>query len=137
MWLASRVSSFSASKMVVHTAVARSSARIRTPPQGQFAITLFAALAQLERDMIGERTSAALQERWRRDGNIGRIPFGFQRTDTGVVIDDMAAVTVRRIFQLARRGLSLRAIASALNALGVPSPRTGRAWHHSSVRAVL
>jgi site-specific DNA recombinase len=106
-------------------------------PQGQFAITLFAALAQLERDMIGERTSAALQERWRRDGNIGRIPFGYQRTDAGVAIDEAAATTVRRIFQLARRGLSLRAIASALNALGIPSPRTGRAWHHSTVRAIL
>jgi DNA invertase Pin-like site-specific DNA recombinase len=106
-------------------------------PQGQFAITLFAGLAQLERDMIGERTSAALQERWRRDGNIGRVPFGYQRTDAGVAIDESAAATVRRIFQFARRGLSLRAIASALNVLDVPAPRTGRAWHHSSVRAVL
>jgi DNA invertase Pin-like site-specific DNA recombinase len=31
-----------------------------TSPQGQFVLTMFAALAQLERDLISERTKAAL-----------------------------------------------------------------------------
>lgn len=82
-----------------------------TSPQGQFVLTLFAALAQLERDMIVERTTAALYERGKQDGEMGgRIPFGYVRTSDGIVIDEESAKKVRRIFSLHRRGYSLRAI---------------------------
>jgi site-specific DNA recombinase len=106
-------------------------------PQGQFAIALFAALAQLERDMIGERTSAALQERSRRDGNVGRLPYGYVRFGHGVAIDAAAAATVRRIFRLHREGQTLRAIARDLNQRSQPAPRSGGRWHHSSVCEIL
>lgn len=80
-------------------------------PQGQFVLTVFAALAQLERDMIVERTIAAMDERAKQDGERGgRLPFGYIRTGDGIVIDEEAAQTVRRIFSLRRRGWSLRKI---------------------------
>jgi site-specific DNA recombinase len=106
-------------------------------PQGQFAIALFAALAQLERDLIGERTSAALQERSRRGGNVGRLPFGYMRTTEGVTVDPERARVVQRIFQRQRKQLPLRAIAAELNDQRIPSPHTGGTWHHSAVREIL
>lgn len=95
-------------------------------PQGQFVLTLFAALAQLERDMILERTAAAVEERAKRDGERGgRLPFGYVRTSDGIVIDEEAALIVRKIFSLRRRGYSLRKIEAA----------TGK--RHSSVVEIL
>lgn len=82
-------------------------------PQGQFVLTLFAALAELERAMIIERTAAAVDERAKKDGERGgRLPFGYTRTGDGIVIDEESAQTVRRIFSLRRRGWSLRKIES-------------------------
>lgn len=106
-------------------------------PQGQFVLTMFAALAQLERDLIAERTSAALAERNKRDGNTGgRVPYGYQRTAEGVIIDADAAAVVLRIFALRRRGLSLRAVAESIGRERPIGPRGGQ-WHHTSVREIL
>jgi len=108
-----------------------------TTPQGQFVLTMFAALAQLERDLIAERTRAALAEHSRRDGEAGgRMPYGYLRDTLGVRVDRNAAHIVRRIYELRGQGLTLRAIATQLNKRASASPRGGR-WHHSSVAVVL
>lgn len=111
-----------------------------TTPQGQFVLTLFAALAQLERDQIAERTRAALAEHGRRDGEKGgRMPYGYQRSAssvTGIALDRHGAAVVRRIFALRERGSSLREIAEQLNVAGEPGPRGG-AWLHTGVKAIL
>lgn len=105
-----------------------------TTPQGQFVLTMFAALAQLERDTIVERTTAGRNERGKRDGERGgRMPFGYVRTEAGIVVDDHAAQLVRWIFQQKQRGGSLRSIAAGLTG---PSPQGGQ-WRGSSVAAVL
>lgn len=107
-----------------------------TTPQGQFVLTLFAALAQLERDLIADRTRAALAEHGRRDGEKGgRLPFGYQRTSRGVRVDRAAAATVRCIFEYRAEGIALRRIAEHLDRR---HPRAdGRAWQHTSVREIL
>lgn len=105
-----------------------------TTPQGQFFVTIIAGMAQLERDMIAERTRAALAEHGRRDGERGgRLPYGYVRTDLGLRLDRHAASLVRKIFALRDAGQSLRAIAAALPD---PGPRGG-AWAHTSVREIL
>jgi hypothetical protein len=48
-----------------------------------------------------------------------------------------APETARRIADLRDQGLSLNAIAAALNAEGVPTPRGGAEWRASSVQAAL
>jgi site-specific DNA recombinase len=105
-----------------------------TTPQGQFTVTLFAALAQLERDQISERTAAALAERGAIDGEKGgRLPYGYLRSDEGLLVDEAAAEVVRQIFLLRQHGVSLRAIAAGI---ACPSPRGGK-WHPSSVNEIL
>lgn len=106
-------------------------------PQGAFVLTMFAALAQLERDMIAQRTRDALAELDRTTGDPGgRLPYGYVRTANGVRVDRQAAATVRRIFEWHRRGVSMNRAALRLRESGMPSPR-GATWHHTSVREIL
>jgi site-specific DNA recombinase len=106
-------------------------------PQGQFVLTMFAALAQLERDTIVERTTAGRNQRGKRDGEKGgRVPLGYVRTAAGaILIDENCATIVRRIYALRDSGLTMQAIADALS--GVTTSRGGKRWYASSVREVL
>jgi site-specific DNA recombinase len=106
-------------------------------PAGQFVLTIFAGLAQLERDTIVERTTAGRNARGRKDGEKGgRLPLGYYRSEHGVQVDDAAAAIVQRIFALRWQGQTLTQIADELNRDGVKTGR-GRGWHASSVREVL
>lgn len=105
-------------------------------PQGQFVLTLFAALAQLERDTIIERTTAGRNQRGKVDGERGgRLPYGYVRLATAVAADQGAATVVRRIFALRGQGLTLRAIAAQLE--GTPAPRGGSTWFAGTIREIL
>lgn len=105
---------------------------------GQFVLTIFAALAQMERDTTAGRTKSALAVKQSRDGEVGgKLPYGYLRTpDRGILVDNVTAAHARRIMALRRRHLSMRAIAARMNAEGVSSPKGGR-WWASSVREVL
>ncbi len=106
-------------------------------PQGQFVLTMFAALAQLERDTIVERTTAGRNQRGKHDGEKGgRLPYGYVRTPTGVQVEEHAASVVRCIFAARAGGATLREIAHKMNEQRPVSPRGGR-WYASGVRDVL
>jgi site-specific DNA recombinase len=108
-------------------------------PQGQFVLFMFAALAQLERDLIAQRTVDALDERGKRDGEKGgRMPYGYRRifeiqgvkrVCIGIQVDQDAAKIVRRIFTLHKHGASLREIADKVS--------NGKQWRHSSIVEIL
>lgn len=107
-------------------------------PAGQFTLTIFAALAQMERDVIAGRTKGALAVKQTRDGEVGgNMPYGYRREPGGgIVVDQSTAAFARRVFVLRRQRLTMRAIAAAMNADGVPGPKGGT-WWASSVREVL
>ena len=70
-------------------------------PAGAFVLTMFAALAQLERDTIVERTTAGRNARGRKDGEKGgRVPYGYLRTSEGIVIDPERARIVQAMLTL-------------------------------------
>ena len=99
---------------------------------------LFAGMAADERTRILERTSNGRIEKAKRGGIVGRPPYGYRITDARTeharfIIDEAEAVTVRRIFQARREGQTFRAIASALNMDGVPSPSGRGAWSASRI----
>lgn len=105
---------------------------------GQFVVTIFAALAQMERDTIAGRTKSALAVKQTRDGEVGgKLPYGYLRTeDKRIIVDDVTAGHARRIFALRRQRFTMRAIAAQMNAENIPSPN-GATWWASSVREVL
>jgi DNA invertase Pin-like site-specific DNA recombinase len=106
-----------------------------------FILHLFAALAQKERAMIATRTRAALAAAKARGTKLGgpKLVEARERAVVSIVAgaDRLAANVVPIIREMQRAGVStLRDIAEALNARGVPTARGGM-WHASTVRNVL
>lgn len=93
-------------------------------PHGNFFFVVTAAFAQLERDLISQRTVDALAERVKRDGIMGgKLPYGYKRVFeihndkrvcVDIEIDSEEAQFVRKIFAMNRRGISLRKIGEAI-----------------------
>ncbi len=107
-------------------------------PHGRFVVHLFAALAQLEREQVAERTRNGMAELRRRGKRISRLaPFGFRFDGDRLEQVDQEQEILRQMEALREAGCGPTAIARALNADGVHSPRTGRAWTPGNVGAIL
>lgn len=96
---------------------------------------ILAAVAEHERDMISQRNKAALaaaKARGRVLGANGRVLADLNKAEA---VDRLAPIAERlRTFKA--EGLTLRRIAEALNADGVPSPG-GASWHPGNVQRAL
>ena len=95
-----------------------------TQPSGQLMANVMAAFAEYERQLIGARTSAALQQKKRQGVRLGR-PRTLDPAITGQIAASRAD------------GSTLQSIANQLNDEGIPTARGGREWHPSTVAAVL
>lgn len=93
-------------------------------PSGALMANVMASFAEYERQLIGQRTSAALQVKKSQGARLGR-PRSLD-----------AAVTQRIVEERAQGG-SLTAIANRLNDESVPTARGGRCWFPSTVAGVL
>jgi DNA invertase Pin-like site-specific DNA recombinase len=85
---------------------------------------MVSVFAELERKRIGERTREALAMRKAEGVQLGRPA-------------SIPAPLAKRIVHMRERGMTLQAIADTLNAEEVPTPRGGRMWRPTSLRAVL
>jgi len=103
---------------------------------GNFFFTLTAALAEMERRLIGERTRAALQYKRKKGERVGHIPFGYQLGKDGkhILKNPGEQSILRKIRSLSKKGLSLRQIANELNHKGITN--RGRIWNHMNVKRV-
>lgn len=88
-------------------------------PTGELIANVMMSVAQWERRIIGERTSAALQIAKRNGVKLGRP----------ATLPDTAAV---RLLALRQSGLPFSKIAAALNTEGIPAA-LGGVWHTSTV----
>jgi site-specific DNA recombinase len=110
-------------------------------PMGKFFFTKLAAFAELEREQIRARTSAAMrsyQSGGRRMTRADRCPFGQQPdpSDPARLIDhpeELAAL--ERMRELRAEGKGAKAIAAALTAERFPC--RGERWHLTTVRRLL
>ncbi len=107
-------------------------------PHGRFVLTLFGGLAQMERELIGERTRSALAYKRQQRQPTSHAPLGFRSNGSS---ERMVAVpseleVVRRIIERWRRGGSYLGIAAELNTECIPTKR-GKRWHASTVRAIV
>ncbi|HWM47693.1 MAG TPA: recombinase family protein [Xanthobacteraceae bacterium] len=113
------------------------------PDVDPFILHLFAALAEKERRMISVRTKDALAAARARGVKLGAPSNRLAKARRKASAVSMAtangyAANVLPIIQEIRKAgpTSLRDIANALNARGVPTPRGGK-WYAASVRNVL
>lgn len=93
-------------------------------PSGQAMANMMAVFAELEKRMIGQRTSDALRAKRAQGASLGRP-------------DRTPSSYVELIVNLKLYGLGVRAIATRLNEEGIPTSQGGAKWHPSSVKAVL
>ena len=110
---------------------------------GRFFLTVMAGAAEMERNLVRERTAGALQHLRAQGVQLGGEALGWTRTDDTdddgrKVVRKVAAEceTVTRILDLRAEGLTLQAIADTLTAEGRPTKRGGN-WYPATVRNVL
>ena len=123
-------------------------------PEGDLAFGIMGTFADYERQVIRTRTMRGRRRRAEQDGvqpARARSPFGYrvvtnadvlrglyepQTLGTYQVVEPQAS-WVRTIFTQYAAGASLRQLCRALHEGNVPTPRGGRCWNPSTVRAML
>jgi len=103
---------------------------------GRLFITQLAGMAEFERNLIAERTAAALQHKKAQGRAYGPTPYGFDREDSHLVENASERACVARMRELHAQGVSYRGIARHLTGERVPTKRGGR-WHARTVAYVL
>lgn len=109
---------------------------------GEFFFTLMAALGQMERRQIGERTKEVLRHKRENGEKIGgTVPFGYVAKRQGgrkVLVPDQNEQSVLCWMKSYRgKGHSIRTIVRALEAKGVPTKTGNPVWSPASVFKVL
>lgn len=103
---------------------------------GRMMLTMMAAFAEFERNLISERTAAALHHKKSSLQAYAPTPFGFDRNGDDLVINQDEQLIVRYIQKLRSNGHTLRSIASHLNQKKVPAKKDGQ-WYASTVKQIL
>jgi site-specific DNA recombinase len=107
-------------------------------PMGAMIFAILASFAAEERRVITGRTLAGKKEKAARGGFAGGAsPLGYKRDlQGGLLIEEAEANIVRQIVTMRENGLSLQAIAAAMNDAGVVSKR-GAKFYPSTIRYML
>lgn len=104
---------------------------------GRFFLNITASLAQMERDLISERTKDALQMKIANNERAGQIPFGWRLSPDGytLVAHKKEQDAIRLIQGLNNKGYSFRSICAELESQGhMPQ---GRYWHPQTIKNIL
>lgn len=104
---------------------------------GKFFLTIMGAMAQMERELISERTSTALQYKKELGASLGKIPFGYSRIDGHLVPDQAEKNTLRLIKKWRKNGLSYGKIASLLNEKGIKPKCQNALWRPGTIHYII
>jgi DNA invertase Pin-like site-specific DNA recombinase len=111
------------------------------PNVDPFLLHIYAALAEKERNLISERTKAALRMKRKQGIRLGnntnlRTAQSNGNAAQREIADSHATSLEQQLLSIKRAGLtSYTAIADALNARGVPTARGGN-WHAQTVKRI-
>lgn len=110
-----------------------------TTAAGKMVFRMLAVLSEFERDLVSERTKAALSHK-RSTGHKtgGEVPFGYTVTEDGRLIadeDEQEALSLIR--ELRGKGYTLRAICAELKRKGIHTKTGAVAWHPFTIAAIL
>ena len=105
---------------------------------GRFFLTIMAGAAEMERNLIRERTKTAMAHKKSKGELVGAVPYGYSVAVDGValveVAEEQAVITQARTLRAA--GLSLRAVATELDRLTLRS-RNGKAFAAEQVQRMV
>jgi len=104
---------------------------------GRFFFTLMASLAEMERGLISERISAAMQrKRERGEACSGNAPYGHTISDGMLVPDTYEETVIKRIRSLRSEKRTVHQIADILREEGLHN-RQGRPFGKSQLHAII
>jgi site-specific DNA recombinase len=107
---------------------------------GGFILRIVADIAQLEREQIAERTTAALLAKKARGERLGTTPLGYKTIDTltgkKVIQDVEEQKTVQLARDLRAKGVTFRGIADHLTAAGCKTKNGGQ-WRSGTVYKIV
>ena len=115
-------------------------------PNGRFALTILAALAELERDQIAARTQDAVDHVAKEGRARSRYtPYGYRNADGGfqtifgdkrpIVMEPEEQKAMKKLSRLRDQGVSVRAAVHKMKR--TPNPRTGKPWTASSIQSIF
>jgi len=111
-----------------------------TTAAGKMVFRMLAVLAEFERDLVSERTTAALAHKRANGQRTGTVPYGFDLADDGTTLlpNDAEKAVIEDIQAMRKRGVKLAKIAAELTTRRIPT-KTGRsdAWSVQSVWRIL
>lgn len=91
---------------------------------GRMVLNILGSIGEWERETIVERTRDALSIKRTKGERLGTIPFGFQLSTDGLLVENAEEQKIiNRVYDLRDTGLSQRAIAEQLAAEGYRSRR--------------
>jgi DNA invertase Pin-like site-specific DNA recombinase len=110
-----------------------------TSAAGRMIFKVLAVLAEFERDLIAERTRAALAYKRGNGERIGTIPYGWRLAEDGVALEPVESEqgVVREIMAMRAERRSYRAIADELTRRGVPTKKGRTTWTHQAVASIV
>jgi DNA invertase Pin-like site-specific DNA recombinase len=103
---------------------------------GKFFFTLTAALAEMEREIIGERTRDVLQRKKANGEVYGHVPFGFKKFKGKLLNHDEEQKIVQAVFGMRQEGLNYSRISRELNHMGFKTKK-GNQWYPQTVKNVV
>lgn len=107
-----------------------------TTPHGRFALTILAAMAEMESELISARTKEGVRATRKRGTYVGTVPYGYRRgKDGGLEENPDEQAVILRIVALRDAGTSWHQIAQRISADG-HRPRYAKWWGIKSVRTV-
>lgn len=110
-----------------------------TTPTGRFFLTTLAALGQLEREQLAERTRAALQHKKSMNERTGQIPFGYELAEDGIHIieNEREQKIINIVLSLRELGYTYKAIAKELENRNYKNKANRVKWSITQVSRIV
>lgn len=103
---------------------------------GKMLITILAGFAEFERNMIAERTTAALRHKKSHGEVYNHVPYGYVAKDGNLLPDATEQAVIAKMAGLREQGVSYHRIADALNADAIPTKQNAT-WASQTVSNIL
>lgn len=109
-----------------------------TSASGKMVFRMLAVLAEFERDLVSERTRAALSHKASKGERVGNLPWGHRLADDGIHLlrDDREQRIMQRIGVLRASGRTWQSIAEELNTSGIMT-KQGRPFTWQTARKAV
>jgi len=104
-----------------------------TTANGKLVIRLLTSVSQNEIERTSERTKVGMCGAIKEGHIPGTTPLGYKRENKKLVIDEVTAPTVRKIFNLYLKGNSRQTISNILN----ENNELNKHWYDSSITAII